>query len=589
MDKWLGNVFLVILVCISHALFGAVRVDVSPKTVEVGESLQITVTVENEKDDPSSIEIDFPENVSFQRQKMDIRSINGVSSLSKSWVIAVDAPGVLKLPNAIVQFGKSRKEVAIPPIHVVASNGGPLKQAPQADPGQDEHDELPPVFLEREFNAKKVYVGQALPLIGRLYVQTQSREPDQMPLPGLADFRVQNFPAKRSQAQFGQKIYYLIEYPRIVIPLKAGAYTYPGDQIEMSYMVGSRFRGSIFDLFPQQRIKKLTTPADNLTVLPLPSNDPLAKNFSGIVGQMEATAQLSKEAISVGETATLSVTLRSNGALDTLAVPTLPQLAGLKVYDDQPEGTMNLNDASVIESQHIFRYALVPNQPGEFDLGRLTWVIFDPVTASYRQIVVPLGRIVATGLPQPNAASLEPGSPSPGVKAGSEQESSALKDKHEKKIVDSLTALAPKPQPAVIDRWSLEDWLSLAAVWAVAPLLVGCAVWWTGPRRERVQRLDLIKKFKETFSPQGLDMSAENTNEILSEVWTLILGMIRLAELKAKRKGHDESLVEWQLKKRDLEKDMQDVHFSGRKVQLPKAKQLLEKMQTLGLEVKKCL
>jgi hypothetical protein len=117
-----------------------------------------------------------------------------------------------------------------------------------------------------------------------------------------------------------------------------------------------------------------------IEVRPLPPPPP---EFSGLVGDFRLQAKISKRQLQVGESATFKLTVEGQGNVQMIGEPRVPDLAGFKVYDDKPSGSIERSGSSLAGSR-TYNKALVPLQPGEMVIPPIDLVYFYPEEAVYR-------------------------------------------------------------------------------------------------------------------------------------------------------------------------------------------------------------
>jgi hypothetical protein len=141
--------------------------------------------------------------------------------------------------------------------------------------------------------------------------------------------------------------------------------------------------------------------AVQLRVRPLPTEGRPA-SFEGPVGRFSIKASLDQTQLETGSTATLTVRVLGAGSLRGQELPiTLPD--SIRVYDEQPQVRAGITSDG-ITTEVIFRKALVPLEPGTFDLERIELVYFDPGDGKYKVVRSDPLRLTVTGDPIVDAA-----------------------------------------------------------------------------------------------------------------------------------------------------------------------------------------
>jgi hypothetical protein len=119
----------------------------------------------------------------------------------------------------------------------------------------------------------------------------------------------------------------------------------------------------------------------SLRVRPLP-DEGRPPDFSGTVGRFRVEAELDRAEVEAGATATLTVKLTGFGSLRGQPVALdLPE--SIRVYEEAPDTRTRVASAG-LRTEVVFRKALVPQQPGVFELPGVELSYFDPEKARYR-------------------------------------------------------------------------------------------------------------------------------------------------------------------------------------------------------------
>src|SRR5690606_2000862 len=142
--------------------------------------------------------------------------------------------------------------------------------------------------------------------------------------------------------------------------------------------------------------KTVRTEEASLQVRPLP-RDGKPKNFTGLVGDFQLNADVSKTDLATGDSATLTITLRGQGLVEGLGDIDLGVPKTIKVYPDKPTSEQSIDAEHGLYGKKIYRFALVPTTPGQHDLGELTIPAFVPKLGTYVTLKADLGQINATG------------------------------------------------------------------------------------------------------------------------------------------------------------------------------------------------
>lgn len=130
-----------------------------------------------------------------------------------------------------------------------------------------------------------------------------------------------------------------------------------------------------------------------LSVKALPASP---SNFIGVVGQFSLDADLDKQNIDMGETATLTLKLKGKGNLRDASIPKLPKIHGVRVYEDKAK--LNTNKTlSGLSGEKVFKYALVGQIPGTHPIPPIKFSYFDPLKGSYEELNTDAYTVVVKG------------------------------------------------------------------------------------------------------------------------------------------------------------------------------------------------
>ena len=140
--------------------------------------------------------------------------------------------------------------------------------------------------------------------------------------------------------------------------------------------------------------KKLLSDPVDITVKALPSPKP--QEFADMVGAFTLTGKVSKSAVSPGETATVTIEVKGQGALDRMRDVKL-SVAGARIYADKPTLTEKIEAGAGLVSTRVFKFAVVPDRAGSLELGAIKLGSFNPFTEKYDILTASLGTISVTG------------------------------------------------------------------------------------------------------------------------------------------------------------------------------------------------
>ena len=175
----------------------------------------------------------------------------------------------------------------------------------------------------------------------------------------------------------------------------------------MSQNQRSRRRGGFFDDFFQSgRVieKRFRSNTNKLVIKALPTKG-RTKDFSGLIGKFELVTEIDKSSVEVGDSITLSLSVKGIGQTTGMKDPKLELSDGVKVYADKPEDHDRVSAEEGLVGVKIFKWALVPSKSGEYDLGKIKLNYFNTELGKYETLVADIGKINVTGGMNPETAT----------------------------------------------------------------------------------------------------------------------------------------------------------------------------------------
>ncbi len=366
---------LLILVGIPGMASGQdVTAHVDRTRMATGESARLSVTVagQNAADVDTSPIVDF--RVISQGTSSSINIVNGrtTSKVVYNYTIIPLKTGRLKIPSLPVRVDGIIHKTE--PIDIFVT------KQPQADPEQSD------IFVTAEVSNSSPYSGEQIIYRFRLYSAVRIANAGFKELPDFSGFSAKQVEQKEAfQTILGGRKFIVNEVVYVLMPLSEGEKTIERAILSCDVAVrrkdGQRDSfGSIFNdpFFRGMRYETRifqSKPVD-VSVRPLPEPPPDV-SFTGLVGHFQLRTELENREMKVGDSATLSVTIRGVGNIMDAGEPAIDVPEEFKTYQDTPEEeiTVGLNG---YQGKKIFRKALVPLKPGDFTI--------DPVEIAYFKI-----------------------------------------------------------------------------------------------------------------------------------------------------------------------------------------------------------
>ena len=165
--------------------------------------------------------------------------------------------------------------------------------------------------------------------------------------------------------------------------------------------------------------------------LPLEGKPP---DFGGLVGTFAIRQNVSQTEVPLGESVAIEITLQGNGSLTSLHLPPAPRDAKFRAYDDDPEVSAVVKDGEFVSRAKIER-AVVPEAEGPLTIPGVSLPYFDPEKGAYSTLTTDAVQIVVT----------------PGEQGGGAIASFANGEAHQGRAIESLgDDILPPPSKAKV-------------------------------------------------------------------------------------------------------------------------------------------
>ena len=356
-------------------------VDKQELTLE--DSVYFSIVIEGTRSSPAP---ELPSLDSFKIKPLgsssSIQIINGhrSSSITYNYVLIPRETGTFTIRPATVTIEGTRYQTA--PITLVVRPSSETIDAPKE------------IFAELVVSNKKPYVQEQVTATLRIYHRVGVRNLEtEIQFPGFREEPL-NEPVQNTRMVNGIR-YLSYEISTALFPLRPGKIEIPASTIELDQVDHSRGdpardpfdpfgHGSIFNNFGRLNHKILRTKAVTLDIQPLPQkNRPL--DFSGLVGDFNISAQLSRKEVEVGDTTTLTVTVAGRGNIKDFSLPSPEWGKDFKVYEDQSDYRMTTS-ARTVSGEKVYTFVLVPLTSGKLLIPSIPLNYFDPTKGQYLSI-----------------------------------------------------------------------------------------------------------------------------------------------------------------------------------------------------------
>ena len=383
----------VLLLVYSLAQAVAVTAKLDRSSAVVGE----TVTLVFETSDTSqSLDADFSVlqadfDVLNRRSETQMSFVNGTQTASVRLVITLEP--------------KREGNLLIPALKFPGASSNPLtlkvSAAPTLAPGAAE-----PVFIEVTVQPEEgpYYVLSQISLMVRIFYQANLTEAAINP-PAPAQASVRLLDEVPYQSDRNGERYRVLERRYAIFPERSGSLTIPA--MQLSGRLIERPSDRLWQ--PTVRGRRVQVESEPLILEISPRPPSFTGDFWLPARRITLSQQISdNEKLHVGEPITRTVIVDAVGLEENmLEEPVWPEVSEARIYPDQPQG-ISRDDGEWVLGHKEFRYAIVPEQPGELVLPeiRLDW--WDTVAHQQRTAVLPEHRVNVLPSEMSTSASMPP-------------------------------------------------------------------------------------------------------------------------------------------------------------------------------------
>ena len=328
----------------------------------------------------------------------------------------------------------------------------------------------------------------------------------------------------------------------------------------------SAFDDAFFDNFFSNATQKpltLHTNGATVKIKPLPTQGRPA-DFSGAVGQFEASSEVSVKNGTTGDPLTLKIRIQGRGNFDRVTTSGLTNSSDWKTY--KPNGKFTANDTAGIEGEKTFEQSIVPTKPGAQEIPALNFSYFDPEAQRYvTKSTTPIAIDVAQGNASVPVATAAPVTDAPKPNGDGLAPDQLVTGR----TVSSL-------RPLVLTPW----FITLNAL-MIAAIVLGAAFRWLRHWRandpNRLQREATEKLVHESLAKMDSALKAQDATrffnaarqalqERLAAKWELPASRVTIPEIRARLNGNGEEI-------RSVFQTEDEIAYSGRQFTVPDLQQ----------------
>ncbi len=373
----------------------AIAADVSVKAVvddnhgSVGTGFSYSITVNGAQDvaAPTLPPMDGFD-VHYIGPATRVSVINNAYSIEQSFNYSIVPlkEGHFVIPPVTVDVKGQPLQTEPIPVDIVASGARPAAASSGGEPVKEDIEGRLKLLMGTASN--KVYVGQAVPLSVRLYVNQLALQDLSFPQVSADGFQVDPFTEPKQFQDTLQGVnWQVVEFSTFLYPSRAGEIVVPSALVRGSLLFKASqprdpaggffdegFLSSFFTSY-QKRAVTVTSVPLKLEALPLPEEGKPA-DFSSGVGQFDLSVEVGPLKLKAGDPVTVRMALMGAGNMKVVRMPVL-QAPGFKSYDPQIK-----DDAG----RKTLEQVMIPTDVNSRQIPAVRFSYFDPKAGAYRTI-----------------------------------------------------------------------------------------------------------------------------------------------------------------------------------------------------------
>lgn len=387
----------------------------APATVQAGQQFQYTV----EGNEQGNIQLPVMEDFDllagpFTSFSSSTQWVNGKmtakTTASYTYVLRGNSAGEYTIPPAKVTVNKKTYSTNAVEVNVTgAGSGNPAGPGGQggqpAATGQNTTGTQPgnteqPVYLRVLPSKRSVYVGEQFVSALKVYTSVNTRPAGglkEVPYEGFYKHALEGDQSSSRENINGKMHVTQVLQRHVLIPQKSGKIVI--EPFESEWTIPRRINrqrsGSVFDEFFNDPFSDpffdryqdvpvtIATKPVTINVKPLPQGAP--DGFTGGVGDLDFSARLSAEQVSVNDALSLVVTISGTGNIALLGAPKIDFPPDHDVYETTKSTNINTSGNRVSGSV-TFEYPIVARHAGNFRIAPVRFSWFDPEAETYRTI-----------------------------------------------------------------------------------------------------------------------------------------------------------------------------------------------------------
>ena len=311
------------------------------------------------------------------------------ATVSFIYALAAKQLGKVTIPAATLSY--QGRTYSTQPIELTVEKAPQGQASPmQGSPGLPATRSQIPLegnlYLSVTASRRSVYVGEPIAIDIALYTRFQVENGGWAEVPSFDGFWTEKvYDADRFQFErktIDGRAFGVSDLKRAVLfPISPGETTIKSMGFNVSVVQQSQ---SIFDMLGSTQSLRVDSKPITIKVLPLPEAGKPAE-FTGGVGRFALTAALDRASTTNGEPVNLTVRLTGTGNLRMIEPPKLGAVPGLKILTPETKDDVHVEDGSV-RGTKTFRFPIIPQGDGKFEVPAVTVAYFDPETKGYKKL-----------------------------------------------------------------------------------------------------------------------------------------------------------------------------------------------------------
>jgi len=375
---WAMVLLLVAIPATGFSFDVTARVD--KNAVTPGDSLLLQIEISGGKAELDlSMITDFK--VTSRGTTSSYKYINGKSesTFSYQFVLVPLTKGELKIPS--IKATRDGETAFTKEIIITVSEE---KAAPE---------EAKALFSRADISAEKLFMGQSGVYSLKFFTSKRLSGLGFEKHPEFKGFSAKPIEKENTITEtLGGILYQVTQVDYVLFPTQPGTFTIDPSVLVANVMVKSNrnsgapsfFNDPFFssDSFKQVRVASNPVTIEVRSLPPYKGKYP----FSGLVGRFSIDAAMDNTNLKAGESATLTIKISGSGNIMDANLPSIDMdQNAFKTYDDNPVETINLTEKGY-EGEKVFKKAVVPINPGKYEIPPVALVYFDAKAEAYKEI-----------------------------------------------------------------------------------------------------------------------------------------------------------------------------------------------------------